>query len=152
MNNKTPVCLILITAAIGFLAGCGRLDDGVQRVVVTGTVTYRGEPVSEGSMLLVPSGEAGGASLDTSIVDGSYRMDRQGGVPVGNYRVKILAYQKDLKDDGRRTVGPASQVGPQKHSSAPRQYLPEKYNVKTELKISVEAGAGSLVRDFALTE
>ena len=145
MVNRALVLGLLAAVVIG----CGK-GDGLQRVVLSGDVTYLGRPVTEGSIVFVPSDGTSGPSLAVNVVDGRYRADSLGGVPVGNYRVEILAYRKNA--DGRQHVGPAPQLGSRDHADAPQQYLPVKYNVKSQLKTTVESGSGSLSKDFALEE
>jgi hypothetical protein len=125
-----------------FAAGCNR-GDGVQRVVVSGNVTYEGEPVAQGSILFVPSGDGVGPSMDAQLVDGRYRIDRQGGLPVGKYRVQILGFRNDAV--ARNTDGFARE-----HANAPQQYLPEKYNMMSMLEVAIEPDASKTTKDFLL--
>jgi hypothetical protein len=144
---RRAVIFGLLTAVIAS-CGCGGSDS--QRVVLTGAVTYQGEPVANGTVLFAPCDGTTGPSIVAKIVDGRYRTDSQGGLASGNYRVEILGYRKGAGD--RQSPGPAPQVGPPAHANAPQQYLPEKYNVKTQLKTKVDAGAGSLTQDFTLAK
>jgi hypothetical protein len=137
-----------LLAAVFASCGCG--SDGSQRVVLTGAVTYKGEPVADGTALFAPCDGTTGPSIVAKIVDGRYRTDSQGGLAPGNYRVEILGYRKGTSDV--HSAGPAPQLGPPAHANAPHQYLPEKYNVKTQLKTKVNGGTKSLTQDFTLTE
>lgn len=131
------------------VAGC-RDGNGAQRVVLTGAVTHKGEPVADGTVLFVPCDGTNGPSMAVRIANGQYRADGQGGLPVGSYRVKILGYRDN--PGGRQTTVPAPQLGASEHANARQQYLPDKYNVKTQLKTKIEAGARLVTRDFTLAE
>ena len=144
MVNRALALSLLAAVVIG----CGSGGDGLQRVMLSGAVTYQGEPVADGSVLFAPCDGTVGSSMAVKIVDGRYRADSNGGVPVGNYRVEILAYRKNV--GGRQHVGPPPPGGSTDHADAPQQYLPEKYNVKSQLKTTVEAGSKSVTQDFAL--
>lgn len=126
------------------ITGCGR---GSERVVVTGAVTYRGQPIPQGSVGFYPCEGTGGSPAIVAIADGKYIAESQGGIPVGSYRVVILGVRKDTRrpesktfDDGLPPLDPVE------------QYLPAKYNAKTELKVTVEPSRSSLTRDFTLTD
>ena len=73
-------------------------------MVVHGSVTVDGETVDTGTICFVPiEGTPGPASVGR-IVDGKYRIDARGGVPVGKHRVEIDARKKTgrkvKQDDG----------------------------------------------------
>jgi hypothetical protein len=147
MVRQITVIAFLMAAVVG----CRRGGDGVQRVVLTGAVTYKGKPVADGSVLFVPSAATNGPSTAATIQSGKYRLDARGGLPPGTYRVEILGYRAPIAAHNQK--GPTPRVGPSgHHATAPQQYLPEKYNVKTQLATKVEASAGAVTRDFTLTE
>ena len=83
------VCLVL--------GGCG----GNAIRVVHGTVTVGGEKVPEGHLLFVPIQGTPGPNSSGRIVDGQYRIEARGGVPVGTHRVQVRAMAKT----GRKIVG-----------------------------------------------
>jgi len=141
---QASMAFVLLAAVV---IGCGR-GDGLQRVVLNGAVSYGGEPVTDGTILFVPCDGTTGPSTAVKIVDGRYRADSNGGIPLGTYRVEILAYRKNTA--GRQPLGPAPQMNSSLHANAPQQYLPEKYNVRSQLKTTVEAGSKSATQDFVL--
>ncbi|MBU4399911.1 MAG: hypothetical protein KKE86_11325, partial [Planctomycetes bacterium] len=63
------------------------------------------------------------------IADGKYRVDAGGGAAVGTYKVQIEAYDDVM-----------------------RPYVPEKYNVKTQLEITIQPGSREITKDFELTD
>lgn len=109
--------------------------------MVSGAVTYRGSAIPEGAISFIPTDGTTGPTMSAAIVDGAYQMDKFGGVPTGSYQVRIVAAH------GRPTNGKQADTG-----FRLVQYIPAKYNTKSELKITVDAGGGSMTRDFALTD
>jgi hypothetical protein len=148
LNMRQSPAAIGLAAACGLLAmvvaGCGR---GPERIVVTGAVTYRGQPIPQGAIGFYPCEGTEGAPAIVAIADGKYRADSLGGVPVGNYRVVIQGVRKDPNRSKPQNVDDG-----QPPMDLMEQYLPAKYNAKTELKTTIESSRGSLTRDFALTD
>jgi hypothetical protein len=65
-----------------------------------------------------------------------------GGVPVGTHRVEIRAFCPD--ED--------AEPDPLEGDLPRKQYLPEKYNTKTEMEITIEPGSGKITKNFDLTD
>ena len=130
--------------AMTCFGGCGT-DRGPERTVVSGSVAYNGQPVGNGMIRFVP---ARGSAMPTAlayIVDGKYQADSRGGVPVGSVSVQIEGYRQ-LSNDASADAGSLSQ--------APQlvQYIPEKYNARSKLQITIEPGSGRITKDFELTD
>jgi hypothetical protein len=122
-----------------FVAGCAR-DDGLSRVVISGAVTYDGKPVEKGQIRFLPTpGTSGPATIDP-IDGGRYTTENTGGVPVGSHRVEITGY--DPVEYANAPTGPGS--------PPVRQRLPEKYNRKSELTVTLDADSDSKPLDFNL--
>ncbi len=129
--------LILIFVGLALQSGCGK-NDGIQRVPLSGMVTFQGEPVVDGQLRLVPQPGTMVPLTIVSIHDGRYDAVKLGGVPVGRYRAEILSFD------------PATPA-PTKAGDPPRkQKLPEKFNSQStmELEISPEHIQGT--HDFSL--
>lgn len=132
---------------MALLCGCGH--GGPERVVVSGQVTYQGQPVEEGSIRFLPKA---GTQLPVSggpIRDGEYVVQAKGGVPVGTHVVRITATRPDPNYRPPTVPVPDGIAG---DGVAQLQYIPEKYNRRTELKMTVPAGSRRMVQDFHLTE
>jgi hypothetical protein len=135
------LCVMLGTFA---LFGCGSHRKH-ERVVVSGTVIYRGKPLADGQIRLIPEKNSAVPSSGAPIVDGKYRVHSQGGAPVGNYKVSIEAYRP-------LSSGPQpSQPAPGAGGKNVEQYIPIKYNSKSELQLEVPSGSAEIVRNFELT-
>jgi len=135
---RTIVCAFA-TAVI--FTGC--IGDSGQQAIVSGKVTYQGEPVSQGSIRFVPLGGTKGPSSGAVIQDGVYEAKARGGVPLGEHRVEIKATRPTGEEKPEAT----------KHldifPDPVEQYLPEKYNTKSEITLKVEKG-GKMKHDFVL--
>jgi hypothetical protein len=140
MQKFAPVrallCWLAIAPAIMVCSGCGGWGDGPERVVVSGKATYRGKPIAQGLIYFVPkSGNAAPTSI-AKIEDGRYVGDQKGGIPVGTHHVKVMAYEKDAEVEFGSLV--------------PEQYLPERYNRKSELEITITSENSPMTYDLDL--
>jgi hypothetical protein len=121
--------LILVTI------GCNR-NPG--KVIVSGNVTYASEPVQLGQIRFVPIDVTEGPLTVAEILDGHYVAKSHGGVPIGGHRVEIRAF------DMSGVI--AAPGGPE-----PKQLIPEKYNDKSELTLTIDASSGrTLTKNFDL--
>ena len=67
------LCLLVTT-----VIGCGR--GGLQRVIVSGRVTYQGEAIANGEIRFVPTKGTQGPVSGGTIIEGVYTADGLGGV------------------------------------------------------------------------
>ena len=139
--GKTPLfyaprCFVMV--ALVWLVGCGGGGDGMERVDVSGTVTYQGQPVQEGSITFDPQG--GGPVAGAQITGGKYQATGRGAVPVGNYIVRISATVEDREN----WVEDAMPYPPTK------ELLPRKYNHESDLQREIPSGARNLEMNFEL--
>jgi hypothetical protein len=119
------------------LAGCSD-DDPYERIPVSGSVMFQGQPVQDGQIRFnAQPGTTAPAVIET-ITDGHYATTNSGGVPVGQYRVEIRSYDPN-------TPLPKTPKDPQR-----KQLLPAKYNVQSVLEFAVEAGQDEITQDFDL--
>lgn len=150
---KFPLCVTRTALAAGCLAvaaslaGCGS-GSKYERVAVSGKVTHQGQPVEYGQIRLLPSGETKTPMAAAYISNGQYVIDAKGGAAVGTYKVEITAFR--FKGRGRpagNSGSPGEDLG---GGGAREQYLPEKYNSKTELNLTVEPNNATITKDFDL--
>lgn len=141
------LCLLGVPLVM-HVAGCRRLSDEPVRVVVTGSVSYRGKPVAKGEIRFVPTKESKGPVTIAKITDGQFRAEAKGGVPVATQRVEILGYAPDPKYKGQEQKRPPMFSADE---WPPRlQYLPNKYNTESTLELIVASGQGDIHKDFDL--
>jgi len=131
--------MILLTIVAATL-GCGK--SGIERVYVSGSATYDGQPIEIGQIRFVPISPASGPVTIERIENGEYETATTNGVTVGAHRVEIRMYDSYEYEHAPRVAGSASV----------KQLLPDKYNRKSELTLTVEPGSGSIKHDFELTK
>lgn len=131
---------IVFLLGMSLVAGCGG-SDGPQRVILSGTVTYQGQPVKEGQICFLPIEGTQAPVAGAPITDGKYCVEQKGGLPVGTHKVQILAFASNGKGGADAMTGLMG-----------KQYLPWKYNRETELKITVESGSDAITQDYNLAK
>ena len=122
---------------LGLVVGCGAGGGDVGEL--SGSVSYDGKPVSEGSITFIAT-DGKSPTAGGSIKDGKYTASK---VPAGSSKVSISAVKVVGKKKAYDTPD-----SPEVPITEP--LLPEKYNVKTELKYDVKAGTQT--KDFDLTK
>ena len=128
-------------------SGCGA-DRGPERVVVFGTVTHNGKPISEGTIRFLPVATSAVPMAGTDIRDGKYKVDGRGGVPVGTHTIDIEAFRVDTG-----ALKPGAGVPSAMARGVRRvQYLPKRYNEDSQLQITIEPGSKQINKDFDLTD
>ncbi|MCA9086446.1 MAG: hypothetical protein KDA81_20460 [Planctomycetaceae bacterium] len=145
---NVAVCMITVLAV-----GCGG-SSGPEKVGVSGTVSIDGKPITQGTIAFVSL--EGGRTAVTQITDGEYELAKTDGPYPGEQKVTIQAFEKT----GRTITVTKDLPGPPDEGSAippgglkldeTKQVLPERYNTKSELKVSLESGYNSDV-NFELT-
>lgn len=109
--------------------GCG--SKPIDKYMVSGTVTFDGQPIPKGYLVLRPSDESKAAD-GGEIVDGHFEFPASAGA-------------KKVVIDASRP-GP---IDPEMESPKPLPYIPTRYNTKTELSAEVKA-EGKNHFEFAL--
>jgi hypothetical protein len=137
MNHCKSILLACVCLSATMAVGCGR-GDGLTRVVIEGTVKFEGAPVEDGQIRYAPIENTSGPVTISPIREGKYICDQRGGVPVGKHRVEILVW--DPKVPAPR--GPGSPPRP--------QWASPKFNTKSELVETIEAGGGKAQKNFEL--
>jgi hypothetical protein len=129
----------LVAASFG---GCGG-NGGPERVVVSGVVTYNGKPIPDGAILFSPTTAL--PTVGGVIVNGKYKVDGLGGVPVGTHKVQFEAF-RTVPMPGK------DQVRPGFGDTLRRQYLPAKLNADSELQMTIPPGGRQITKNFDLTD
>jgi hypothetical protein len=113
--------------AVAGLVGC---EAGGGAVPVSGTVTFQGEPVKQGEIIFTPA-DGATPSVAEKIVDGKYALS----VPKGRSQVKITGY---------RDTGKVDTSNPGQETPIIEMYIPEEYNSKSTLEVTVEKADSDL--------
>lgn len=138
---RTSAGLLAALFAAALHVACTR-DGGPQTYPVRGTVTYRGQPVTSGLVLLSPQ-EQGHAATGELAADGTFRLTtfrRHDGAVPGKYRVAIQVFPRD-------GAGlPGAEFG------GKRPPIPQKYFNPESSGLLVEIKAGENVLDLVLAD
>ncbi|WP_165227889.1 hypothetical protein [Aquisphaera insulae] len=108
--------------------GCGQ-DDGYRRVAVSGKITVDGNPLETGTISLVPI--QAGPAVQAKIAAGEYAIARSEGPAAGAYRVEVYSVQST----GRKV---ADGDNPGELIDEARNIIPERYNLRSELRAEVK--------------
>lgn len=124
---RLPSPLAAAAAAVLLLPGCG----GERLYKVTGTVTWKDQPVADGQINFLPA-DANLHPATAKIVNGRY----EARVPAGAMKVEIYADQ-DMGYD------------PNMHQNVKKGIIPPEYNALSTLRFDVQPNNDN-VADFAL--
>src|SRR5262249_34636332 len=114
---------------------------GVPREPVSGQVTLDGKALENGQITFTPMG--GGEPVVAAIIkDGHYALGRGDGPAPGAQRVNVWS----RKPTGKKLP---SDVEPGTFIEEPREIIPARYNLNSELKADVTQGGNNRF-DFAL--
>jgi hypothetical protein len=123
---QSGICWGAVVLLVGCWVGCGGGDPN-GRVKISGQVRLDGQPLKEGSILFQPLGPDKTTMTGAAIANGTFSLDAKDGAVPGEYQVAIEASDSEH---------------PQKNSLGMTIFPPlilEKYNTKTELKVTVTA-------------
>jgi hypothetical protein len=129
-----------VPALIMLSFGCGRSSE-IEKVIVSGTVTRDGQPMPKGRITLFPVAGTNGPVSGAEIKEGVYKIDVNGGVPVGRHRVAFHEVEVDPKRDP--TLPPPL---------VENNILPPRYNDQSKLEFEVESSRAPVTQDFDLDE
>jgi hypothetical protein len=136
----TRFCNVLAVLALSISAGCG--GPGVEKpplAPVTGTVTFKGQPLPTGEVVFQPAeGRPAHGVIENGQISSVQTYEPGDGAPVGDLKVAIFATESDSSDPSGMGV---------------KSLIPEKYNdaTKSGLTAKVEAGQDNNV-ELKLTE
>ncbi len=130
MNRIARFALCLIVCAT--LAGCGDNTGDV-----TGTITFDGKPVADGSLKFLKA--AGGEAVGGAVIrDGTFATK----LPPGKYKIEIHA---------QKVVGKRTQKGfdgKDEEIELRDEMIPENYNSKSELEEEIKPGPNAIKFDL----
>lgn len=136
MNQSFLPVTLLAICALAALSGCTQSKyDGPQRAEVTGSVTYKGSPVAQGSINLIPLDQEG-RSVGASIEGGKYTIPEEDGPNMGRYRVELYVFEPPKNAPKEGSDAGMSQVAP-----------PE-FNKNSKVEISIDSE--KVTQDFEL--
>lgn len=139
ITSARTLTMILCSVAV-LAAGCDNSRAG--RAGVSGTVTFDGEPVSEGAISFVPVEGTQGPLTGGNIQDGRYQIAQPDGPFPGKYRVDVNA----LRKTGKKVPNLVGEL----REDGKEEFLPKgKYSGSTST-LKAEIGQGANRLDFEL--
>jgi hypothetical protein len=117
----------LMALASALVAGCGPSDP---RLAVSGTVTFKGQPLDQGRIEFHPP-KNNGTMSGAVIQNGRYEIPRDKGLAPATYEVRIYSY-----DQKGGTAGAI----PGEAGLGFKERIAKKYNADSTLKADVKSG------------
>jgi hypothetical protein len=139
---------VIVVATI--VAGCGKSK--LDRVIVHGRVHFAGEPVQTGVIRFIPTEGTATPPGAAQIVNGNYRVEARGGVPVGTHKIEIEAFRP--LPPGKKNPEMEAMKKEHPHFTFPEvreQYVPARYNENTELRVTIPSDSGEFEHNIELT-
>jgi len=136
MSHRIVLCLLCLV-----IYGCQPRDTGPHRVLVSGNVTWNGQPLEKGMIHLLPVDGPQANMSGAEIKNGAYKVSNKGGLLPGAYRVEFTA----TRSAPPVTLADGSQIDYE-------QYLPKKFNEQSEITLTIPDDAKTLQEDFELKE
>ena len=130
------IVLLMLVVGCAVLSGC-QGSNAPPRFDVFGTVQYDGQLVSEGDIVFLPE-DGKGRPDGGNIVAGKFRFS----VTAGKKRAEIRA----SRENPDKLID--SPMEPGKKVPAREDYIPDRYNTNSELKLEVVSGENAI--DFEL--
>ncbi|MEQ9407248.1 MAG: hypothetical protein RIK87_05955 [Fuerstiella sp.] len=124
MFSRNIVVTLVLTASV--MTGCGGDPAGPEKFTVSGQVSLNGEPLPDGDVIFRSAD--GGHAYAGKIQQGSFSFEAE----AGSKQVEIKSY--------RPVPGKTREDNPGEIVQVTEQVVPAKYNDKSELTVSVEAG------------
>ena len=139
------LCVALVSMS---LAGCGTGGaDGL--VAVTGTVTYEGSPLEDGTVGFAPVDPTVGQPANGKITNGKFTMLTSAsspGVVPGDYKVRIVS----LDLDSVQGLPPGVAPNPNTPPPEPASLIPKKYGDPNTSGLTVTVSSGMSELNFEL--
>lgn len=126
-RNHRGMALLLVSLTV-LPSGC---DNGEGYQAVSGSVTFQGEPLKEGTIQFFTTGERPAPYAGAAISQGKYKVPKDHGLKPGKYLVTISSTEK---------VANTKKGGSSLNPFLARERIPSKYNTKSTLGVEVRVG------------
>jgi hypothetical protein len=121
---------LAVAATVLALAGCGAGDG---KRAVTGTVTWKGQPLATGMIRFLPQDRTVSTETVAVITQGSYAVPKDKGLLPGVYSVSVSS------PDPKSGQGPPDAPPGERGGYPASERIPAKYNTQTTLTFEVKA-------------
>ena len=160
MNTERRAATILVLA-VCTLAGCGS-GISYEHATVHGKVTYKGKPVTFGSVLFVPVEPPKDGLMQPASgaiqADGSYALksEADAGAIIGEHKVVVIAVDgsksAETPDPAETDAAPTPAAGPTMKSGGFKSAIPQKYSDPGSTPLTRKVAAGDNTLDIELTD
>lgn len=124
---------LYLTVCLTILAGCG--DGKAKLGKVTGTVSYKGSPISTGTIVFHPEeGRSASAEIVAGEITDVTTYEANDGVPIGKHKVTVTAAEKT----GEGTTAIVKNAIPEKYGSLKT----------TDLEVEITSGENTVELDL----
>lgn len=141
LASRFPITLGACLSLFMVATGCGG-GSGPARAPVSGTITFDGAPLAQGTITFVPAGE--GTAASGEIENGQFSISAEKGPSPGRCRVEVVSFQ----ETGKKVPGISDDATGV--TAETRQVIPEQFNTKSTLEEQVAAD-GDNVFELSLT-
>jgi hypothetical protein len=143
---RFPQRALVMSLALGALAGCEVSPNGPATVKVRGTVTYEGKAIEGANVIFHPAKTGGQTLASQAVTDTSGRFQLSTHVGGGKFKPGIVPGQYAVVITKPDIAGISTTLGP------PKNLLPKKYSHPNTSGLTAEVAAGrENDYDFALT-
>lgn len=123
------IMLWSVVVLSGHVVGC---ESGPRRLAASGTVTFKGAPLQEGTITFIPLTTT--TQEGAVINNGKFAIPQDKGLAPGMYRVSISSIDCDVRFDPKKPPGPTG-------GTAAKERIPAEFNEKSKEEVRVtEAG------------
>ena len=133
MRQTFLMTAILGAAVVSLAGGCGP-QSGAGLVQARGTITYNGQPLTQGSISFIPTGTTGGSAAGNIDSEGHYTLStlKAGdGIAPGTYQVRIESWASPPRMDETGTH-PGKPAIPERYFDLGRSGLTATVESKSE--------------------
>ncbi|MCI0331932.1 MAG: hypothetical protein L0228_01745 [Planctomycetes bacterium] len=125
-----------------FILGCR----GNSQSSVSGKLSFNSQPIQDGSIRFFPVDGTEGHGAVAKIEKGRYDIPLKSGLSSGTYVVRITAVRKTGRMIQPREVMPGDDGKPTEEEI---QFIPSKYNSKTQLRVDLKPGSNTFDQDLS---
>jgi hypothetical protein len=125
MFPKKALCVVRPSALL--LLGMSSCDSGPRRMPVSGTVTFKGAPLKEGTITFIPLTTT--TQEGAPIADGKFSFPADKGLAPGIYRVSISSIDATTRLDSKKPPGPSGSPG--------KERIPLEFNERSKVEAKV---------------